>query len=144
LDLVIALLLLIPMMLWYGVIPTAHIWLLPFAILLAVISALGLGLFFSALVVKFRDLQNVLPVLTQLMVFVTPVFYPASMVPSNWTLLYGLNPMAGAVQSFRWALFPSSSAPWELLLPGSIVAILLLVGGIAFFQRASRSFADWL
>lgn len=143
-DMAIAFTLLIPLMIWYGIMPSARLIFLPFSLMLAFMSALGLGLVFSALIVKYRDFQNVLPIFTQLMFFMTPVFYPVTVIPEKWILLYGLNPIAGAVQSLRWSLFDTSPAPWILLAPGLVSATFLLVGGLLYFERGTKTFADWL
>ena len=143
-DMVIALSLLIPLMIWYGILPSAKLFFLPFSLMLTFMSALGLGLAFCALIVKYRDFQNVLPVFTQLMFFISPVFYPVTVIPEEWIFLYGLNPIAGAVQALRWSLFDTSPAPWILLAPGLVSATLLLVGGLLYFERGTRTFADWL
>lgn len=143
-DLAIASLLLVPLMAYYGVWPTTRLWMFPFAVALATASSLAMGLLFSALIVKFRDFQNVLPVLTQLLLFLTPVFYPTTIVPEQWRLLYGLNPMAGAVQAIRWSLFETGSEPWTLLIPGVLTTVAIFLVGLAYFGRSSRGFVDWL
>ena len=110
-DFTIALVLLVGMMFYYGIVPTGAVWTLPLFILLALMTALGIGFWLSALDATYRDVRYTLPFLTQLWLFATPVVYPASMVPDNWRLLYGLNPMAGVVEGFRWALLGKGGGP---------------------------------
>ena len=147
-DFAVAFVVLIGMMFWYGVKPGPGILLLPLLLLLAAASALGAGLFLSAVNVEFRDVRYVMPFFIQLLLFVTPVIYPASKVTEKleemglpgW--LYGLNPMAGVIQGFRWALLGSGMSPWPLLAAGTMVTVVLLVGGLLYFRRMERTFAD--
>jgi lipopolysaccharide transport system permease protein len=142
-DFLVAFLILIAMMVFYGVAPTAAVWALPLFLLLALITALGIGLWLSALNVLYRDIGYITPFLTEFWLFVTPVAYPASLVPEGWRLIYGLNPMTGVVEGFRWALLGSAeSAPGPMLLVSSLIAVLLLVSGLFFFRRMERQFAD--
>ena len=147
-DFAVAFVVLIGMMFWYGVKPGPGILLLPLLLLLAAASALGAGLFLSAVNVEFRDVRYVMPFFIQLLLFVTPVIYPASKVTAKleelglpgW--LYGLNPMAGVIQGFRWALLGSGMNPGPLLAVGTAVTVVLLVGGLLYFRRMERTFAD--
>ena len=147
-DFAVAFVVLIGMMFWYDVKPGPGILLLPLLLLLAAASALGAGLFLSAVNVEFRDVRYVMPFFIQLLLFVTPVIYPASKVTEKleemglpgW--LYGLNPMAGVIQGFRWALLGSGMSPWPLLAAGTAVTVVLLVGGLLYFRRMERTFAD--
>jgi lipopolysaccharide transport system permease protein len=146
-DFVVAFLVLLGMMAWYGVPPRAEMLLLPVFLLLASGAALGAGLWLSALNVEFRDVRYVMPFFIQLLLFVTPVIYPASRVTAKlesmglpgW--LYGLNPMAGVLQGFRWAILGSGD-PWALTAAGAVVTVLLLAGGLFYFRRMERTFAD--
>jgi len=147
-DFVVAFVVLIGMMFWYGVQPGWGVLLLPFLLLLSAASALGAGLFLSAVNVEFRDVRYVMPFFIQLLLFVTPVIYPASKVTAKleeiglpgW--LYGLNPMAGVIQGFRWSLLGSGMNPGPLLAAGTAVTVLLLAGGLFYFRRMERTFAD--
>lgn len=142
LDFAIAFVILVGMMLFYGVAPTVAIWTLPFFILLTVATALGLGFWLAALNVHYRDIGFVLPFLTQIWLFVTPIAYPSSLVPEKWRAIYGLNPMAGVVEGFRWALLGKSQAPGMLLAISVAVVIALLLGGIIFFRYREDTFSD--
>ena len=147
-DFAVSFVVLIGMMFWYGVQPGWGVLLLPFLLLLSAASALGAGLFLSAVNVEFRDVRYVMPFFIQLLLFVTPVIYPASKVTAKleemglpgW--LYGLNPMAGVIQGFRWSLLGSGMNPGPLLAAGTAVTVLLLVGGLFYFRRMERTFAD--
>lgn len=142
-DFVIAFLVLLGMMVYYKMMPTSNIWMLPLFLLLALVTALGVSLWFSALNVLYRDIGYVIPFLTQFWMFVTPIVYPASMVPEKWRMLYALNPMTGVVEGFRWILLGTqSSPPLDLLAPAIIVAVVLLVSGMFYFRRMERQFAD--
>ena len=110
--------------------------------LLAFMTALGISLWLSALNVKYRDIRYTIPFLTQFWLFVTPVAYPSSMIPEQWRLLYGLNPMAGVVEGFRWALLGTEQAPGGMILVSAAVVIVLFVGGLFYFRRMEREFAD--
>ena len=141
-DFAIAFAVLLCLMLYYGIVPTAAIVLLPLFILLAIVTALSVGLWFSALNVKYRDVRYTMPFLTQFWMFVTPVAYPSSLVPEPWRALYGLNPMAGVVEGFRWALLGKTQGPGPLLAVSIIAVIALLMGGLLYFRRTESTFAD--
>ncbi len=141
-DFAIALGLLVGMMLFYGIVPTMAVLTLPLLILLALMSALGVALWLSALNAQYRDVRYTLPFLTQFWLFATPVVYPASLVPENWRLLYGLNPMTGVIEGFRWALL-GKSGEMESMIAVSVIAILItFIGGLYYFQRVARTLAD--
>jgi len=142
LDLAIACLVLMALMIYYGVLPSVNIWALPLMISVAGVAALGVGTALSALNVKYRDFRYVLPFLTQLWLFASPIVYPASMVPETWRLLYALNPMAGAVEGFRWALLGSGANPWPLVAVSALSATTMLLVGIIHFKRTENFFAD--
>lgn len=141
-DFAIAFVILLLMMLYYGVVPTWAIVTLPGFILLAIITALGVGLWLSALNVQYRDVRHTMGFLIQFWLFVTPVAYSSSLVPERWRPLYGLNPMVGVVEGFRWALLGKSEPPGALLGVSVAVVVLLLVGGLYYFRRMEQEFAD--
>jgi lipopolysaccharide transport system permease protein len=141
-DFGIAFVVLIGMMFYYGIYPTIAVVTLPFFILFALATALAVGLWLSALNVQYRDVRHTLPFLTQLWLFATPIAYPSSLIPAKWRALYGLNPMAGVVEGFRWALLGNVSPPGPLLIVSVVVVVLLLLGGLAYFRRMENTFAD--
>ncbi|MBI2486503.1 MAG: ABC transporter permease [Deltaproteobacteria bacterium] len=141
-DFAMAFAMLLGMMLFYGILPTAAILTLPFFLLLGIATALGLGLWLAALNVKYRDIGFTLPFLTQVWFFVTPIAYPSSLVPERWQAIYGLNPMAGVVEGFRWALLGKTEAPGMILAVSVLVAVCLLIGGLYFFRHKEDTFAD--
>jgi len=141
-DFVIAFVILLGMMLYYGIVPGWAIVTLPGFILLAVLTALGVGLWLSALNVQYRDVRYTIGFLVQLWLFLTPVAYPSSIVPEKWRPLYGLNPMAGVVEGFRWALLGNSQPPGAMLWVSVAVVILILFGGLYYFRRMEQQFAD--
>jgi len=141
-DFGIAFLLLLAMMVFYGITPTAAIVVLPGLILLALATALGVGLWLSALNAHYRDFRYTLPFLTQFWLFLSPVAYPSSIVPEQYRALYGLNPMAGVVEGFRWALLGTENPPGPMLWVSSVVVLLLLTSGLYYFRRTERTFAD--
>ena len=141
-DFVIAFVILLGMMLYYGIVPGWAIVTLPGFILLALLTALGVGLWLSALNVQYRDVRYTIGFLVQLWLFLTPVAYPSSIVPEKWRPLYGLNPMAGVVEGFRWALLGKSQPPGAMLWVSVAVVILILFGGLYYFRRMEQQFAD--
>jgi len=140
-DFGVAFVLLLGMMAYYGIVPTSAVVALPGFIVLAVMTALAVGLWLSALNVKYRDVRYTINFLIQLWLFATPIVYPSSLVPERWRALYGLNPMAGVVEGFRWALL-GSKPPGAMLWVSIGVVILLLVGGLYYFRRMEQEFAD--
>jgi homopolymeric O-antigen transport system permease protein len=141
-DFAIAFLILLGMMLLYGIVPGWQIVALPGLVLLAVMTALSVGLWLSALNVQYRDVRYTINFLVQFWLFATPVAYPSSIVPAKWRALYGLNPMVGVVDGFRWALLGKPDSPGVLLLVSIIVVFALLVGGLYYFRRLEQQFAD--
>jgi lipopolysaccharide transport system permease protein len=130
-------------MIAYGVRPTPALLLLPGLVVLLAAVAAGAGLWLASLNVEYRDVGNVLPFLMQLGLFVTPIFYSGGLVPEAWWLVYGLNPMVGVTEGFRWALLGTgtvASAVW--LAESVLVTALILIGGTVFFQRRAERFAD--
>jgi lipopolysaccharide transport system permease protein len=142
LDFAIAFLVLVGMILFYGIVPTAAIFTLPFFVLLAAATALGAGLWLSALNVQYRDVRYAIPFLVQFWLFATPVAYPSSLLPEQWRVVYGLNPMAGVVEGFRWALLGHGQVPGPLLIVSVLTAAGLLVSGLYYFRRMEDTFAD--
>ncbi|MHB8610795.1 MAG: ABC transporter permease [Candidatus Acidiferrales bacterium] len=126
----------------YGIRPGAAALWLPVLLLLAVLTALGVGLWMSALNALYRDVRYVVPFLIQFWMFASPVAYPSSLVPVRWRWLYGLNPMAGVIDGFRWALTGHGTPPGPLLLASMAAVVLVLVGGLFFFQRMEGAIAD--
>jgi lipopolysaccharide transport system permease protein len=143
-DFLIAFLVLLGMMFFFGIVPTLNVVWLPLFFLLALMTSLGVGLWFAALNVEFRDVRYVITFVTQLWLFATPIAYPSSMLPEPWRTIYGLNPMAGVVEGFRWALLGTNSAPGPIIAVSSTVAVLILVSGAFYFRRMERTFADFV
>jgi len=141
-DFLIAFIVLLGMMVFYKVTPTANIWTIPFFLLLTLVTAIGVGLWLSALNVLYRDINYVLPFLTQFWMYISPIAYPTSMVPEKWRLVYALNPMTGVVEGFRWALLGTGQAPGMVTLISSLVALFLFISGMFYFKRMERQFAD--
>lgn len=141
-DFAIAFMVLLAMLAWYQVSPTADVaWVLPlFA--LGLVTALGTGLWLSALNVLYRDVQYVVPFLLQVWMFSTPIVYPSSLIPGGWRLAYAINPMVGVVEGFRWALLGASVAPWPVVAVSTASAVVLLLTGLLFFRRMERTFSD--
>jgi lipopolysaccharide transport system permease protein len=140
-DFAVAFVILLAMMFYYGIVPTWAIVTLPAFVLLAVMTALGVGLWLSALNVKYRDVRYTINFLIQFWLFATPVVYPSSLVPDRWRALYGLNPMAGVVEGFRWALL-GNKPPGAMLAVSIVVVLAILVGGVFYFRRMEQEFAD--
>ncbi len=141
-DFVIAFAVLIAMMLYYGIVPTVNTLWLPLFLLLALITSLGTGLWLSALNVKFRDVRYVVPFLVQFWLFATPIAYPSSLLPEPWRTLYGLNPMVGVVEGFRWALLGTETMPHMIVALSALAAMSILIGGAFYFKRMEKMFAD--
>jgi lipopolysaccharide transport system permease protein len=129
-------------MLFYHTSPGRAFLLFPAFLLLAVATALGAGMWLSALNAIYRDVRYVLPFLIQFWMFVSPVAYPSSLVPERWRGLYGLNPMAGVVEGFRWALTGKGQPPTLMLAASAAAVILVLIGGMFFFRRMEATIAD--
>lgn len=143
-DFAVSFVVLIFILIYYGIVPGLAVVTLPFFMLLAVMTALGVGLWLSALNVKYRDVRHTLGFLTQVWFFVTPITYPSSIVPEAWRSLYGLNPMAGVVEGFRWALLSKAEPPVALLVVSSLAVLGLLIGGLYYFRRTEQTFADFV
>ena len=141
-DFALALLTLAAMLLWYHIPPTSHIVWLPLFSALCVITSLGAGIWLAALNVQYRDIRYVLPFLTQLWLFLTPIAYPSSLLREPWRTVYGLNPMSGVVEGFRWALVGTNTPPGAMTLVSTVAAVVMLCAGACYFRRMERTFAD--
>jgi lipopolysaccharide transport system permease protein len=141
-DFILAFVVLLGMMFYYGITPTMNALWLPLFSLLALIASLGVGLWLSALNVEYRDVRYVVPFITQFWLFVTPIAYPSSLLPQPWRTLYGVNPMVGVVEGFRWALLGTKTAPGPIIAVSSTVALVILVTGAFYFRRMEKTFAD--
>jgi lipopolysaccharide transport system permease protein len=142
-DFGLSFLFLLAMAWWYGILRAdlTFLW-LPALALLALTTSLGVGLWLAALNVQYRDIQHAVPFLVQLWLFATPIAYPSSLLAEPWRTVYGLNPMVGVVEGFRWALLSSGRAPGSTVGVSALAALTILVGGAFFFRRAERTFAD--
>jgi homopolymeric O-antigen transport system permease protein len=141
-DFALAFVVLVAMMVWYGAVPGRAILALPLFLLLAVATALAVGLWLATLNVEYRDVRYTIPFLTQFWLFATPIAYPASLVPERWRPLFGLNPMAGVVEGFRWCLLGTETAPGPMVWVSAAVVAVLLASGLVYFRRMERTFAD--
>jgi lipopolysaccharide transport system permease protein len=142
-DFVLAFVVLLGMMFFYGIVPTINVLWLPLFLLLAAVTSLGTGLWLSAMNVQFRDVRYTVPFLTQFWMFLTPIAYPSSLIEQPLLrTLYGLNPMAGVIEGFRWALLGTDTQPGPIIIASSAVSVLLLVSGAYYFRRMEKTFAD--
>jgi lipopolysaccharide transport system permease protein len=141
-DFAIAFGLLLLMMVYYGIVPTVRVIFLPLFVVFAVMTALAVGLWLTALNVRFRDVRYTIPFLTQFWLFASPVAYSSSLVPENWRWVYGLNPMAGVIEGFRWALLGSEVQITSLMGMSGLIVLVLLAGGLWYFKKTERTFAD--
>jgi lipopolysaccharide transport system permease protein len=141
-DLFLAGVVLETMILFHGIRVTANVFVLPLFVLLALAASLGIGLWLSALNVRYRDVRYIVPFLTQFWLFATPIVYPSSLLPEPWRSLYGLNPMAGVVEGFRWALFGNPRSVGPLIGVSAGATGLLLISGLYYFRRVEATFAD--
>jgi lipopolysaccharide transport system permease protein len=142
LDFAISFVVFLAIMVYYRIVPTAAIIWLPGFTLLAILTALGVGLWLSALNALYRDVRYVLPFLVQFWMFASPVAYPSSLVPEKWRWLYGLNPMAGVIEGFRWALTGHGQPPGILLATSSAAVLLLVLSGLVYFHAMEGTIAD--
>ncbi len=142
-DFALAFIMMLLLMVGFGITPTLNVVWLPFLLVLAWATALGVSLWFTSLNVLFRDIRYVVPFIIQAWLFATPVVYPASLIENPmWRTVYALNPMVGVVEGFRWALLGTDTAPGPLILVSAIVAVVLVVSGAFYFRRMERTFAD--
>ena len=142
-DFALAFIVLLGMMLAYGIVPTVNVLWLPLFLILSVVTSLGAALWFAALNVQFRDVGYVVPFIIQAWLFATPVAYPSSLIENQvLRTLYGINPMTGVVEGFRWALLGTDTAPGPIIIASSLTALALLIGGAFYFRRMEKTFAD--
>jgi lipopolysaccharide transport system permease protein len=141
-DFGVAFVILLGMMAYYGIVPGAEVLTLPLFLALAYLTALAVAVWLSSINVKYRDITYVVPLLSQFWLFLTPVAYPITLVPDEWRVVYGLNPMVGVVEGFRWALLGTDSADLGTLLASTVVVLVLSVSGLFYFRRTEREFAD--
>ena len=141
-DFAISSLVLVGLMAYYGIVPTVWVVIVPLLVVLALATALAAGLWLSALNARYRDVQYTVPFLTQLWFFLTPIVYSAGILPDRFTFVYGLNPMVGVVQGFRWALLGSAPHVGPLMILAVVIVIVTLFGGLAYFKRTETTFAD--
>jgi lipopolysaccharide transport system permease protein len=141
-DFAIALAIFLAMMASYGVFPGWSVLLLPAFVALTILTSLSVGLWLSALNALYRDVRYTIPFLTQVWLFLTPIAYPAAIVPPQWQAVYGLNPMVGVVEGFRWALLGAEPPSWPMLLVSLLTVLALLISGLLYFRRMENYFAD--
>jgi lipopolysaccharide transport system permease protein len=141
-DFILAFIVLLGMMLYYGLAPTANVVWLPVFLLLALITSLGAGLWLSTLNVEYRDVRHAVPFIIQFWLFATPIAYPSTLLSEPWRTLYGLNPMVGVVEGFRWALLGTDTRPEAMIFVSCLMAIALLIAGAFYFRRMEKTFAD--
>jgi lipopolysaccharide transport system permease protein len=142
LDFAISMVLLVALMLFYRITPTPAVLLLPVFVAMAVLTALAVGLWLSALTAIYRDFRYTLVFLTEIWFFLTPVAYPGTLIPEKWRWFYGLNPMAGVVEGFRWAMLGEAAPSVPMLGVSAATILLLLAGGMIYFKRIERTIAD--
>ena len=141
-DFSIAMLLLFGLMVWFRTPPTVWAPILPLLILLMMLTAGGLGMWLTALAIQYRDIKYAINFVVQVLLYCTPVVYPASLIPDRFQLVYALNPMVGVIEGFRSVMIGTNPVPWDLLGMGTITALLIAVSGAFYFRRMERIFAD--
>jgi lipopolysaccharide transport system permease protein len=142
LDFILAFIVLLGMMLYFEIVPTQNVLWLPLLLLLAFTTALGVGLWLTAMNVQFRDIRYAVPFLVQAWMYATPVVYPSSLLDEPWRTLYGINPMVGVIEGFRWALLGTDTAPGPIIMVSALVSVILLISGAYYFRRMEKAFAD--
>jgi lipopolysaccharide transport system permease protein len=142
LDLLIGLVVLAVFLVFYKVVPSWEVVMLPILLLILLMLSLGLGLVLAAMSVQYRDIRHMTPFMVQLLMFAAPVVYPCSSVPEKWQMVYALNPLVGVIEGFRSALLGTTSFPWAFVFTGACTALLLFIFGLFYFSRAEKSFAD--
>ncbi|HFC53043.1 MAG TPA: ABC transporter permease [Gammaproteobacteria bacterium] len=140
-DFAISLILLVAIMAYYRITPTWNLLLLPFLILLMMMVPAGIGFWLSALAIRFRDVQFAMPFVIRMLIYSAPILYTASSIPDSYRMIYSLNPIVAVIEGFRACLL-GTPVPWEFVLPGAVVAILLMVSGAMYFRKMERVFVD--
>lgn len=143
-DFAIAFVILIALMAWYGVWPGWEVFLAPLFVLAGLASALSVSLWLSAINARYRDVQQAMPFLTQIWMFLTPIIYPVSLIPDGWKWLYGLNPMVSVVEGFRWTLLGANSPDLQTMILSCTSIVVMTVGGLIYFGRFEKDFVDRL
>jgi lipopolysaccharide transport system permease protein len=141
-DFCIAFVMLLGMMAYYGRVPGVNLLWLPLLLLLSLTTALGAALWLAALNVRYRDVRHTIPFLTQIWMFATPIAYPSTLIPESWRAMYGLNPMVGVVEGFRWALLGVNTRPGPILIASATASLVMLVAGAMYFRTMEKTFAD--
>jgi homopolymeric O-antigen transport system permease protein len=141
-DFFVSFLVLIVMIAWFGIVPSWNVLYLPVFLLLALMTGLAVVLWLSPLNVRYRDVSHTIPFLIQFWLYASPVAYPVSLVPEKWRLLYSLNPMVGVIEGFRWTLLGTEAPAFDVIAVSAVMVVVLLLGGIVFFKRMERTFAD--
>lgn len=141
-DFALAFLVLIALFLWYGAVPSWNMVFLPIFLLMPLTLALALGLWLGPINVRFRDIKHTIPLVIQLWMFASPVVYPLSLIPEQWRLLYSLNPMVGVIEGFRWALLRRENPDFLAMGLSALIVVVILVGGVIYFKKMEKSFAD--
>ena len=141
-DFAISFVILLVMMAWYGIMPTWGVLALPFFMLLAVAAAVAVSLYLAALNVTYRDVGHAIPFLVQFWMYASPVVYSVTIIPEKWRWLYSLNPMVGVIEGFRWALLGKEEPDFTVIAVGIGVVLVLMLGGLIYFKRTERFFAD--
>lgn len=130
------------LMIWFHITPTWNILALPFFLIVAFITAMAVSLWLSALNVRYRDVKYTIPFMVQIWMYASPVVYPVNLIPEKWRLVYGLNPMAGVIEGFRWALLGKQSPDFTVITVSLLVVFVMMTGGIIYFRRSESTFAD--
>ncbi len=141
-DFLVAFVVFLGVMAWYGIYPTMQLLLVPVLLMVSMLLGFAVGLWLGPVNVRFRDITHTLPFVLQIWMYATPIVYPLSMVPERWQALYSLNPMVGVIEGFRWALLGRGQPDFQAMLVSGVVIVVLLAGGLLFFRRSERHFAD--
>jgi lipopolysaccharide transport system permease protein len=140
-DFFVSILILLGVLVWYRVTPTWKIIFFPFFLLMMMSIPAGIGMWLSALAIRFRDVKHMMPFLMRMLIYTAPIVYSASSIPQKYRILYSLNPIAGVIEGFRACLL-GTPMPWQFILPGIITAAILVISGAFYFKRIERTFVD--